>query len=212
MTGAHEPTPFRGAHKLLITIILLVSRKLTDLDNRLVKSNKRVQRSLALQHTKSAYIIAITEAARRPVSMKMGAFVAAVSEAFSWAMMAGAALVRAGRVSCMSYHYMYIQQYDQMILCLCVQQPYIFCCSLYLLLSPDINECSTSNGGCEQSCSNSQGSFSCSCRSGFSLDSNGRTCSGELYRYASSPVPVIAVVDITAWSLECLNTFASCRQ
>ena len=80
---------------------------------------------------------------------------------------------------------------------LCVQQPYIFCCSLYLLLSPDINECSTSNGGCEHSCSNSQGSFSCSCRSGFSLDNNGRTCSGELYAYASfsESLPVIAVVD-----------------
>ena len=40
----------------------------------------------------------------------------------------------------------------------------------------DLNECSTSNGGCGQICTNSFGSFQCSCNSGFSLAADGRTC------------------------------------
>ena len=39
----------------------------------------------------------------------------------------------------------------------------------------DIDECSGSHG-CEQECVNSPGSFICSCRHGYSLDDDGRTC------------------------------------
>ena len=34
------------------------------------------------------------------------------------------------------------------------------------------------NFWCEQECINTVGSFLCNCRSGFSLDKNGQTCSG----------------------------------
>ena len=44
---------------------------------------------------------------------------------------------------------------------------------------PDINECSTNNGGCAHNCTNTQGSFTCSCRSGFQLASDGRDCNGK---------------------------------
>ena len=44
--------------------------------------------------------------------------------------------------------------------------------------STDINECNNNNGGCAQTCTNSDGSFQCSCNSGFRLNSDGRTCSG----------------------------------
>jgi hypothetical protein len=40
----------------------------------------------------------------------------------------------------------------------------------------DVNECSTNNGGCAQQCSNSAGSFSCSCGTGFQLAQDQRTC------------------------------------
>ena len=46
-------------------------------------------------------------------------------------------------------------------------------------LPADINECSTGVSGCQQTCTNTAGSFLCSCNSGFNLNSNGRTCSGE---------------------------------
>ncbi len=43
----------------------------------------------------------------------------------------------------------------------------------------DVNECIIDNGGCEQSCTNSEGNFNCSCNSGYELDSNGFNCSGN---------------------------------
>ena len=48
-------------------------------------------------------------------------------------------------------------------------------------LHPDINECSEENGGCSQTCTNTEGSFNCGCNTGFVLDSDGATCNGEYY-------------------------------
>ena len=47
-------------------------------------------------------------------------------------------------------------------------------------LSIDINECSTSNGGCTQTCQNTAGSYYCVCGTGYSLASNNHGCDGEL--------------------------------
>ena len=46
-------------------------------------------------------------------------------------------------------------------------------------LSSDVNECSTNNGGCEHGCVNNVGSFQCTCRSGFRLSSNRKSCTGN---------------------------------
>jgi len=43
----------------------------------------------------------------------------------------------------------------------------------------DINECSSHNGGCNHRCTNSHGSFKCSCNKGYSLQSNKKTCVGK---------------------------------
>ena len=54
----------------------------------------------------------------------------------------------------------------------------------------DIDECASSNGGCQCSsnaggcgvtCANLPGSFRCNCFSGFSLESDGTTCIGTFY-------------------------------
>ena len=50
-------------------------------------------------------------------------------------------------------------------------------------LLPDINECETINGGCEQICTNIIGSFVCSCETGYLLDGNGFNCTGMLPHY-----------------------------
>ena len=42
----------------------------------------------------------------------------------------------------------------------------------------DINECASQNGGCEQNCQNTIGSYSCSCLTGYLIDSNGYNCTG----------------------------------
>jgi hypothetical protein len=40
----------------------------------------------------------------------------------------------------------------------------------------DIDECSLKRDGCEQSCRNSPGNFSCLCSQGYVLSNNGKNC------------------------------------
>ena len=49
----------------------------------------------------------------------------------------------------------------------------------HILLYTDINECEWDNGDCDQICNNEQGSYSCACWSGYTLDYNGKTCIGQ---------------------------------
>ena len=49
---------------------------------------------------------------------------------------------------------------------------------IFILFLIDIDECNTNNGDCAQTCTNTQGSHQCSCRSGFTPASNGRICQG----------------------------------
>ena len=44
---------------------------------------------------------------------------------------------------------------------------------------PDIDECQSSNGGCGHICMNSDGSFACLCRQGFTLSMDGFSCIGS---------------------------------
>ena len=48
---------------------------------------------------------------------------------------------------------------------------------MYMYTHVDINECLVSNGGCEHICLNTNGSYQCSCQSGFKLTNN-IFCSG----------------------------------
>ena len=50
-------------------------------------------------------------------------------------------------------------------------------CSPYFV--SDLEECQTDNGGCEQTCTNTVGSFECSCDPGYNLASNGLNCNGK---------------------------------
>ena len=48
----------------------------------------------------------------------------------------------------------------------------------------DIDECTSNNGGCQHNCSNTDGSFECSCRNGYTPGRDGRSCMGKpLYIY-----------------------------
>ena len=42
----------------------------------------------------------------------------------------------------------------------------------------DTDECATDNGGCAHTCTNTVGSFECSCNSGYSLAKDGLGCQG----------------------------------
>ena len=48
-----------------------------------------------------------------------------------------------------------------------------------IIIQSDINECGEVND-CQQTCMNTEGSYSCSCDVGFSLADDGRTCTGNI--------------------------------
>ena len=52
---------------------------------------------------------------------------------------------------------------------------------LFKLYTIDINECDTNNGGCEQDCINTIGSYQCQCREGYETNNNGINCTGILF-------------------------------
>ena len=47
---------------------------------------------------------------------------------------------------------------------------------LFYVYTSDIDECT--ENPCEQSCTNTIGSFTCSCNNGYVLDEDGRSCNG----------------------------------
>jgi len=58
--------------------------------------------------------------------------------------------------------------------------PRLSCIILAVCLPPlDVDECAVVNGGCQQGCVNTQGSFHCQCRAGYRLHADGRTCIGK---------------------------------
>lgn len=46
--------------------------------------------------------------------------------------------------------------------------------------STDVNECTATNNTCDHVCTNTEGSYICSCRPGYFLDSDGKSCRGKL--------------------------------
>ena len=52
--------------------------------------------------------------------------------------------------------------------------------TIFFTISVDVDECGTHNGGCDDNCQNTVGSHTCSCNTGYTLDSNGYSCNGEL--------------------------------
>lgn len=59
--------------------------------------------------------------------------------------------------------------------------PYVCSESLYYLAFPfpsllDVDECQDNNGGCQQICVNTMGSYECQCKEGFFLSDNQHTC------------------------------------
>ena len=83
----------------------------------------------------------------------------------------------------------------------------IACVNVYLT---DLNECLTENGGCRQTCTNTVGSFVCSCNEGYTLASDGRNCTGKsknwFHWWSNSHTVVAAISDID----ECQINMAGC--
>ena len=70
-------------------------------------------------------------------------------------------------------------------------------CSYNIILL-DINECDEGSHNCEHICTNTAGSFECSCNSGYRLDGNGRNCSGRYPAITGlCDVLMVAIANVT---------------
>ena len=59
---------------------------------------------------------------------------------------------------------------------------YILQCEIFVIdYFTDIDECADNNGGCNQTCTNSIGSYQCSCQDGYMLNEDGYNCAGEIF-------------------------------
>ena len=67
-------------------------------------------------------------------------------------------------IFCSHKHYLDTDFFDNSIVWYCI----------------DVDECASSNGGCEQICINEVGSFQCFCEPGFTLASDDTNCDGNL--------------------------------
>ena len=51
--------------------------------------------------------------------------------------------------------------------------------TLQIIISIDIDECITDNGGCNQTCINNNGSYTCLCHQGYEINDDVKSCQGE---------------------------------
>lgn len=83
---------------------------------------------------------------------------------------------------------------------MCIQEtimPHNVCVLIYTLstffVCADINECALATDACNQNCHNTAGGYTCSCNTGYILNSDRRTCRG-----LSLPCTSIKLMHITA--------------
>ena len=51
--------------------------------------------------------------------------------------------------------------------------------SLRACIHADVDQCAANTDGCAQTCTNTAGSYQCSCDAGYTLNSDGHTCDGK---------------------------------
>ena len=86
---------------------------------------------------------------------------------------------------------------------------YIFCTKFnQALLFSDIDECSSSNGGCAHNCHNSVGGHECSCRDGYALREDNRTCVDIDECSTAAPCGQTCVNEMGGFRCECEAGYA----
>ena len=86
----------------------------------------------------------------------------------------------------------------------------VLICSLYSLMSPDIDECQDGHGRCNQTCTNIIGSYICSCNSGYVLAQDGHNCNGKHMQSGTICVVYSISFPISPDIDECLDGSYSC--
>lgn len=49
----------------------------------------------------------------------------------------------------------------------------------------DIDECATDNGGCDQTCTNSNGTYVCTCEDNYKLGNDSKACGRKCFNLSS---------------------------
>ena len=62
----------------------------------------------------------------------------------------------------------------------------------------DAEECSSNNGGCAHTCTNTPGSYLCTCNDGYTLAPDKRSCSGNI-------ITIIALISNESYNLSDIN-------
>lgn len=65
----------------------------------------------------------------------------------------------------------YMHKFVKNVICYFIQQIFY--------PNQDIDECSDGTSHCQQDCTNTVGSYICSCRDGYKLEFDGKTCDGN---------------------------------
>ena len=78
-----------------------------------------------------------------------------------------------------------------------------------LSLCIDIDECSMFSP-CQQECANTNGSYRCSCRNGYALENDNRTCRGNNYSFSLSDCFILSILDVNECMLAALNGSSLC--
>ena len=60
---------------------------------------------------------------------------------------------------------------------------YLQCVMYFVLLFEDIDECARNISGCNQNCTNTNGSYFCSCYPGYEIENDNKTCIGKDFNY-----------------------------
>ena len=53
-----------------------------------------------------------------------------------------------------------------------------------IIFHSDIDECERGTDGCDHNCTNTDGSYYCTCMDGYELESDNHTCAGNVYVHA----------------------------
>ena len=75
----------------------------------------------------------------------------------------------------------------------------------------DTQECNNNNGGCDQNCYNTFGSYYCTCNNGYNLTSNGHSCIGmeNLYNFCLLSISLLQILMSVQMMLIFVNIIAT---
>ena len=79
----------------------------------------------------------------------------------------------------------------------------------YYFYNVDVDECGDDTDGCSQTCTNTEGSFTCGCTDGYVLNVDGTTCDGMymLHVYYYVKCNVLLIVHKASNSISSLQSF-----